>query len=121
RLRVSRSRVKSWFGRQGEQTEDSVTKASERANERDSGKLRIVATEPRYTINVKQFVKLVVDMGENIAQAYLGDSVKKVNEPSGVKESDIGLAPPALWYITADKQAMQPELPLQAARCTKII
>uniref|UniRef100_A0A914RVQ9 ATPase AAA-type core domain-containing protein n=1 Tax=Parascaris equorum TaxID=6256 RepID=A0A914RVQ9_PAREQ len=44
-----------------------------------------------------------------------------VNELSGVKESDTGLAPPALWDIAADKQAMQSEQPLQVARCTKII
>ncbi|VDM53679.1 unnamed protein product [Angiostrongylus costaricensis] len=49
------------------------------------------------------------------------DLVKKVNELSGVKESDTGLAPPALWDIAADKQAIQQEQPLQVARCTKII
>uniref|UniRef100_A0A1I7XMJ9 26S proteasome regulatory subunit 7 n=1 Tax=Heterorhabditis bacteriophora TaxID=37862 RepID=A0A1I7XMJ9_HETBA len=49
------------------------------------------------------------------------ECVKKVNELSGVKESDTGLAPPALWDIAADKQAMQHEQPLQVARCTKII
>lgn len=36
-----------------------------------------------------------------------------MNELSGVKESDTGLAPPALWDIAADKQAMQSEQPLQ--------
>jgi 26S proteasome regulatory subunit T1 len=36
-----------------------------------------------------------------------------VNELCGVKESDTGLAPPALWDIAADKQAMQQEKPLQ--------
>ncbi|KAJ1355928.1 26S proteasome regulatory subunit 7 [Parelaphostrongylus tenuis] len=49
------------------------------------------------------------------------ECVKKVNELSGIKESDTGLAPPALWDIAADKQAMQQEQPLQVARCTKII
>ncbi|PAV81052.1 hypothetical protein WR25_01996 [Diploscapter pachys] len=49
------------------------------------------------------------------------ECVKKVNELSGVKESDTGLAPPALWDIAADKQAIQQEQPLQVARCTKII
>ncbi|CAD5207908.1 unnamed protein product [Bursaphelenchus xylophilus] len=47
--------------------------------------------------------------------------LKRVNELCGVKESDTGLAPPALWDIAADKQAMQQEQPLQVARCTKII
>uniref|UniRef100_A0A915Q6S4 ATPase AAA-type core domain-containing protein n=1 Tax=Setaria digitata TaxID=48799 RepID=A0A915Q6S4_9BILA len=54
-------------------------------------------------------------------EADIEECVKKVNELSGVKESDTGLAPPALWDIAADKQAMQSEQPLQVARCTKII
>merc|ERR1712004_494392 len=41
--------------------------------------------------------------------------MKRVNELSGIKESDTGLAPPALWDLAADKQT------LQVARCTKII
>lgn len=40
-----------------------------------------------------------------------------MNELSGVKESDTGLAPPALWDIAADKQAMQSEQPLQVCSC----
>lgn len=48
-------------------------------------------------------------------------SLKKVNELAGVKESDTGLAAPALWDLPADKQALQSEEPLQVARCTKII
>ena len=47
--------------------------------------------------------------------------VKRVNELCGIKESDTGLAQPALWDIAADKQIMQQEQPLQVARCTKII
>lgn len=39
--------------------------------------------------------------------------LKRVNELCGVKESDTGLAPPALWDIHADKQTMQSEQPLQ--------
>ena len=46
---------------------------------------------------------------------------KKVNEICGIKESDTGLAPPALWDLVHDKQMMQEEQPLQVARCTKII
>lgn len=49
------------------------------------------------------------------------DLVKKVNELNGVKESDTGLAPPALWDLAADKQTLQSQQPLQVARCTKII
>lgn len=48
-------------------------------------------------------------------------SIKQVNELTGIKESDTGLAPPALWDLAADKQILQNEQPLQVARCTKII
>lgn len=44
-----------------------------------------------------------------------------VNEKTGVKESDTGLAPHHLWDIAADRQRMSEEHPLQVARCTKII
>lgn len=53
------------------------------------------------------------------------DDIKKiskhVNEMSGIKESDTGLAPPSQWDLVADKQMMQEEQPLQVSRCTKII
>jgi 26S proteasome regulatory subunit T1 len=41
------------------------------------------------------------------------DIVKKVNDVSGIKESDTGLAPPSRWDLVSDKQAMQEEQPLQ--------
>ena len=47
--------------------------------------------------------------------------LKKINELTGINESDTGLAPPALWDLAADKQTLQSEQPLQFARCTKII
>ncbi|KAI6179969.1 26S proteasome regulatory subunit 7 [Aphelenchoides besseyi] len=47
--------------------------------------------------------------------------LKRVNELSGVKESDTGLAPPSMWDISQDKITMQTEKPLQVARCTKIM
>ncbi|XP_048196387.1 26S proteasome regulatory subunit 7-like [Perognathus longimembris pacificus] len=47
--------------------------------------------------------------------------LKKSNELTGIKESDTGLAPPALWDLAADKQTLQSEQPLQVARCTRII
>ena len=31
----------------------------------------------------------------------------------GIKESDTGLAPPAMWDLAADKQTLQSEQPLQ--------
>ncbi|XP_053414837.1 26S proteasome regulatory subunit 7-like [Nycticebus coucang] len=46
--------------------------------------------------------------------------LKKINELTGIKESDTGLAPPALWDLATDKQMLQSEQPLQVARCTKI-
>ncbi|KRZ56847.1 26S protease regulatory subunit 7 [Trichinella nativa] len=49
------------------------------------------------------------------------DTLKRVNELAGIKESDTGLAPAALWDLAADKLALQQEQPLQVARCTKII
>jgi len=46
---------------------------------------------------------------------------KKVNDITGIKESDTGLAPPSQRDLIADKQMMSEEQPLQVARCTKII
>lgn len=45
----------------------------------------------------------------------LQDVAKRVNEISGLKESDTGLAPPSRWDLVSDKQAMQEEQPLQVA------
>ena len=42
-------------------------------------------------------------------------AMKKVNELAGTKESDTGLAVPALWDLAADKQALQTEEPLQVS------
>jgi len=33
--------------------------------------------------------------------------LKRVNELTGIKESDTGLAPPAHWDLAADKQILQ--------------
>jgi 26S proteasome regulatory subunit T1 len=38
-----------------------------------------------------------------------------VNELAGIKESDTGLAPPALWDLAADKQNLANEQPLQVS------
>ena len=46
---------------------------------------------------------------------------KRVTEKIGVKESDMGLAPPNMWDLLSDRQRMSEEHPLQVARCTKII
>lgn len=49
------------------------------------------------------------------------ESLKRVDERLGVKESETGLAPPNLWDLPADKRRVQEEQTLQVARCTKII
>jgi hypothetical protein len=36
--------------------------------------------------------------------------LKHVNELAGIKESDTGLAPPALWDLAADKQVLSSKL-----------
>lgn len=36
-----------------------------------------------------------------------------MNDISGIKESDTGLAAPSRWDLVSDKQAMQEEQPLQ--------
>ncbi|XP_071152814.1 26S proteasome regulatory subunit 7 isoform X1 [Mytilus edulis] len=68
------------------------------------------------TYGVGQYSKSIKSVEEDIQ-----NTLKKVNELAGIKESDTGLAPPALWDLAADKQTLQSEQPLQVARCTKII
>ena len=46
-------------------------------------------------------------------EADIQAKIKGVNEAAGIKESDTGLAIPALWDLAADKQALQTEEPLQ--------
>lgn len=43
---------------------------------------------------------------------------KRVNEASGIKESDTGLAHPSRWDLVSDKQMMQEEHPLQVSSVT---
>jgi len=45
----------------------------------------------------------------------------RVNEKTGLKEKETGLAPPSLWDLPADRRRAQEEQTLQVARCTKII
>lgn len=47
--------------------------------------------------------------------------VQRINDITGIKESDTGLAPPIYWDLVADRQRLHEEQPLQVARCTKII
>lgn len=57
-----------------------------------------------------QYTKGIKDVEDDI-QAI----IKRVNELTGIKESDTGLAPPALWDLAADKQTLQNEQPLQVS------
>ncbi|CAE1279836.1 PSMC2 [Acanthosepion pharaonis] len=68
------------------------------------------------TYGVGQYSKLIKACEEDVQ-----NNLKKVNELTGLKESDTGLAPPALWDLANDKQNLQNDQPLQVARCTKII
>lgn len=56
-----------------------------------------------------------------LVEDKIQSTLKRVNELTGIKETDTGLAPPALWDLAADKHGMQNEQPLMVARCTKII
>eukprot|EP00123_Amoebidium_parasiticum_P005469 comp16654_c0_seq1/m.14859 comp16654_c0_seq1/g.14859 ORF comp16654_c0_seq1/g.14859 comp16654_c0_seq1/m.14859 type:complete len:436 (-) comp16654_c0_seq1:143-1450(-) len=62
------------------------------------------------------YTKAIKTVEEDIQRDF-----KRVNELTGIKESDTGLAHPALWDLAADTQMMKEEQPLQVARCTKII
>ena len=44
---------------------------------------------------------------------------EKLNKESHLKESDTGLAPPALWDLAADKQSLQSEQPLQVGELNR--
>ncbi|GMS81485.1 hypothetical protein PENTCL1PPCAC_3660 [Pristionchus entomophagus] len=88
--------------------ESEVDKPFQALDEHDIAVLKRYGQGPY----VEQLKKIEVDIEE---------AIKKVNELSGVRESDTGLAPPALWDIRADQMMTIMEKPLQVARCTKII
>ena len=54
---------------------------------------------------VGQYTKAIKAVEEDIQNV-----LKNVNELSGIKESDTGLALPALWDLAADKQTLQSEI-----------
>ena len=39
--------------------------------------------------------------------------VKSINEKTGIKDSDTGLAPPSMWDLAQDRQLLSSEPPLQ--------
>lgn len=71
----------------------------------DEGDIALLKTygAGQYTKSIKQ------------AEEDIQTIMKKVNELTGIKESDTGLAPPALWDLAADKQTLQSEQPLQVS------
>lgn len=60
-----------------------------------------------------QYHKSIKAIEDDIQKA-----IKQVNELTGIKESDTGLAAPALWDLAADKQTLQNEQPLQVCSST---
>lgn len=80
------------------------------------------------THNITYFIGVFAIQGQGqyhksikVIEDDIQKAIKQVNELTGIKESDTGLAAPALWDLAADKQTLQNEQPLQVARCTKII
>lgn len=69
----------------------------------DAGDIALLKTygQGPYAKQIKQVEEDIVNI------------TKRVNELTGIKESDTGLAPPALWDLAADKQTLQSEQPLQ--------
>ncbi|XP_055679509.1 26S proteasome regulatory subunit 7 isoform X1 [Lutzomyia longipalpis] len=89
---------------------------SEEGEEKEIKALDEADIELLKTYGQGQYHKAIKQIEDDIQKA-----IKQVNELTGIKESDTGLAPPALWDLAADKQTLQNEQPLQVARCTKII
>jgi len=94
--------------RGGKGTDDKEEKEIKSLDEGDIALLKTYG-QGQYSKALKQVESDIVDI------------TKRVNELAGIKESDTGLGPPALWDLAADKQTLQSEQPLQVARCTKII
>lgn len=68
----------------------------------------LIGLFPHFPQGQGQYNKSIKTIEEDIQKA-----IKQVNELTGIKESDTGLAAPALWDLAADKQTLQNEQPLQ--------
>eukprot|EP00056_Hartaetosiga_gracilis_P014263 m.240150 g.240150 ORF g.240150 m.240150 type:complete len:436 (+) comp14556_c0_seq1:209-1516(+) len=86
-------------------------KESENIQALDEGDIAVLKTYGMgpYTLAIKKTEK------------DIEETLKRVSELTGIKESDTGLAHPGLWDLAADKQLLQEEQGLPVARCTKII
>ena len=91
-------------GKEAEEKEEKEIKSL------DEGDIALLKTygQGQYSKSLKQ------------VETDISEITKRVNELAGIKESDTGLGPPALWDLAADKQTLQSEQPLQVARCTKV-
>lgn len=102
---------KDYLGKDQRKTRDEPVKEEKEIKALDEAEIALLKSYGTGPYD-KQLKKTEEDI-----QAIL----KRVNELAGIKESDTGLAPPALWDLAADKQVLSTEQPLQVARCTKII
>jgi len=102
---------KDYLGADQRKTTNKDEKEEKEIKVLDEGDIALMKTygQGQYTKALKQ------------VETDIQEITKRVNELAGIKESDTGLAPPALWDLMADKQSLQSEQPLQVARCTKII
>ncbi|XP_071841108.1 26S proteasome regulatory subunit 7 [Apostichopus japonicus] len=94
--------------RKGKKDDEKDEKPIQALDEGDIALLKSYGAGP-YSSSIKE------------AETDIQNVFKRVNELTGIKESDTGLANPALWDLQADKQALTQEQPLQVARCTKIL
>merc|ERR1712130_977113 len=102
---------KDYLGKDQRNVADDKKKKEDDIEVLDAGDIHLLKTYGQ-----GPYAKPIKRVEDDIQQC-----VKRVNELTGIKESDTGLAHPALWDLAADKQALQTEQPLQVARCTKII
>lgn len=70
---------------------------------------------------LKSYGRGMYDTSLKKIEEDIQDTMKRVNELIGIKESDTGLAPIAFWDLPVDRQALHREKPLLVARCSKII
>ena len=119
---------KDYLGADQRKTTNKDEKEEKEIKVLDEGDIALMKTygQGQYTKALKQVISdylrnSYIQIGINQVETDIQEITKRVNELAGIKESDTGLAPPALWDLMADKQSLQSEQPLQVARCTKII
>ena len=119
---------KDYLGADQRKTTNKDEKEEKEIKVLDEGDIALMKTygQGQYTKALKQVISdylrnRFIHIGINQVETDIQEITKRVNELAGIKESDTGLAPPALWDLMADKQSLQSEQPLQVARCTKII